>query len=129
MNVLTITGNLGSDGELRTTKTGTNLLSFSVAMTSGFGERKKTDWVRCTKFGKNIEGLAPYLITGGKIAVSGELSTSEWTNKEGVSQKSLELNVREITLLSDKIAQARQAIDNSVPVSTGFDDLESDLPF
>lgn len=128
MNVLTITGNLGSDGELRATKTGTNLLNFSVAMSSGYGERKQTDWVRCTKFGKGIEGLCPYLVKGVKVAVSGELSTSEWTNKDGVQQKTLEMNVRELTLLGDgKKAEPANAVPTAAAIPDGIAD--DDIPF
>ena len=102
MNVLTFSGNLGRDSEMRATKTGTLVTQFSVAMTSGYGEHKATQWVRCTIFGKRGESLAPYLIKGQQVVVSGELSLHEWTNADGVTKASLECKVNDVTLVGGK---------------------------
>jgi len=41
MNSWNFTGNLGGDAELRFTKSGTEVLQFTVATTAGYGERKQ----------------------------------------------------------------------------------------
>jgi len=82
--------------------TGDAVVSFSVAVDFGYGEKKGALWPKCTIFGKRGEAVAPYLKKGQQVAVSGELSESKWTNKEGVEQKSLELRVNDVTLVGGK---------------------------
>ena len=106
MNVLTFSGNIGSDAELRATKGGTLVTQFSVAMNSGYGEGKKTTWVRCSLFGKRGESLSPYLIKGQQVVVSGEAAINEWVNKDGETKFSLECKVNDVTLVGGKPAEA-----------------------
>lgn len=73
MNVLTIVGNLG--GDCRTNNVGGSpVCNFSVAMQSGYGDKKQTHWVDCAYWGKGGEAVSQYLTKGQKVAVSGELS-------------------------------------------------------
>lgn len=123
MNSWNFTGNLGGDAELRFTKSGTEVLQFTVATTSGYGERKATSWARCTLFGKRADSLAPYLLKGQQVAVTGEVKLHEWTNKAGETKQSLEVSVQDVTLIGGKpagsppaararpVAQAQEAAD------------------
>lgn len=92
-------GRLGKDADLRTTKEGTPVSTFSIAAEVGFGDRKKTLWVDCTIWGKMAESLTQYLRKGTQIAVSGELdvraSVSKESNEPGAA---IQLTVRELTL-------------------------------
>ena len=72
MNVLTITGHLGRDAEVRYTANQKAVCSFSVPMKSGYGDREQTDWVSCSFWGQRGESLAPHLLKGTLVAVSGE---------------------------------------------------------
>ena len=107
MNVLTITGHLGRDAEVRYTANQTPVASFSVPMKSGFGDREQTDWVSCSFWGQRGESLAPHLLKGTLVAVSGELSTRKY-QVDGQDRFSLDLNVKDVTLLSKKQEQAPQ---------------------
>ena len=78
MNVLCIVGNLGQDAELKYLPSGAAILNFSVACSSGYGDKKKTTWVRCALFGKQGEALERYLKKGSKVFVSGEFSLNEY---------------------------------------------------
>lgn len=129
MNVFTFSGNLGSNAEQRTTGSGTNILQFSVAVSSGYGDRKKTNWVRCSLFGKRGESLAPYLIKGQQVVVSGEASLHEW-EKDGVTNKSLEVNVSDVTLVGGKPQQSAQQQAPQTQQSTGgMGDFDDSIPF
>ena len=81
MLIITLAGNLGRDAEHKTTQSGTELCTFSVGVSTGYGENKATTWVDVTKWGKGAEGLARILRKGSKVAVSGELSTREHNGK------------------------------------------------
>jgi single-strand DNA-binding protein len=94
MNVLTFTGNIGRDCEVRKAGTST-VATFPVAITSGYGERKKTTWVRCSLWGKRAEGgLVKWLIKGQAVAVSGEMSLNEYQAKDGTAQPNPSPNPR-----------------------------------
>ena len=92
MNLLAFTGNLGKDAEVKYLANGTAICEFSVAMKSGYGDKEKTNWVRCVLFGKRAEGQLPqYLLKGAQVAVTGELELQEW---EGQNGKGAALSVR-----------------------------------
>lgn len=131
MNIFTFTGRMGGNAELRTTPAGKSVCQFSVAVDSGFGDKKATNWVRCTLWEKRGEALAPYLLKGDMVSVSGELRLHEYEIK-GEKRASLEVNVREVTLCGGS-AKPNNALDNAIPANAvsqpeiGFDDL--DIPF
>ena len=133
MNSWNFTGNLGGDAELRFTKAGTEVLQFTVATTAGYGERKSTSWARCTLFGKRAESLMPYLLKGQQVAVTGEVKLHEWTNKQGETKQSLEVNVQDVTLTGGKPgataapAPAKQA--EAAPHETADGFIDDDIPF
>jgi single-strand DNA-binding protein len=103
MNVFTFSGNLGRDAELRYTQNQTAVLSFSVAVKSGYGDREQTNWADCAMFGKRAEGrLKDYLTKGQPVVVSGELRLETYVNRDGVEKSKLGVNVAEITLIGKK---------------------------
>ena len=128
MNVFSFTGNLGNQAEQRYTQGGDSIVSFSVAVKSGFGDKAVTTWVRCTMFGKRGESVLPYLNKGQLVGVSGEFSAREWDDKEGQKRTSVEVRVNDLTLLgkSDREHQPARSEKHS-PVKSG--DLESDIPW
>lgn len=109
MNVFTFTGNLGKDCEIKATQAGMTICSFSVAVQSGYGDKQKTVWVRCNIFGKRAEGKLPqYLITGSKVAITGELSMNEWQDQQGATQKMLSVAVDKVDLIGSRPDSAAQ---------------------
>jgi len=80
MNVLTITGNLGKDSEVKSFGQST-VCNFTVANKVGLGDKEQTIWFDCALWGKQAESKLPeYLKKGQQVAVSGELSTFEAEN-------------------------------------------------
>lgn len=140
MNVITFTGNLGQDCEQRTLADGTGIVSMSVPCKSGFGDKAVTTWLRCTMFGKRGESVAPYLIKGALVGITGEFSARDYTDKDGLKRQSLEVRVNDLTLLGGRKSddQPRQGGSTTRPqttpqrpapqASSGFDDAE-DCPF
>ena len=134
MNLLIATGNLGQDATQRFTPSGDSIVSFSLPVKSGYGEKAKTSWVRCTMFGKRGESVYPYLKKGTLVGVSGEFSMNDWDDKQGQKRSSPECRVNDITLLGGKSQSDTQQQENpqrSAPQAqkTGFDDMEDDIPF
>ena len=109
MNNFNCTARLGRDAEVRVTQSGLSICQFTGAVDAGYGDKKKTVWVRFSLFGKRAEGQLPsYLTKGAQVAVSGELSTSEWTDKEGNQKFALECNVNSLDLIGGKQEQQAQ---------------------
>jgi len=102
MNLFSFTGNLGKDAEVKHLPSGAAVCEFSVAVKSGYGEREKTNWVRCAMFGKKAEGQLPgYLQKGTQVAVSGELELQEWEGQNGKGA-ALSVSVQNIDLIGGK---------------------------
>lgn len=102
MNLFTFTGNLGKDAEVKVLPNGNPVCEFSVAVKSGYGDREKTNWVRCAMFGKRSEGQLPsYLTKGTQVAVSGELELQEWEGQNGKGA-ALSVKVNELDLIGGK---------------------------
>ena len=136
LNVWAFTGNLGNDCETKYTQKGDAVVTFSVGVQSGFGDKATTTWARCSLFGTRGESVAPYLIKGQLVGVSGELSAREWQNKDGQTKTSIEVRVNDVQLLGKKDGQQQAAPQRQAPQqqakpadSGGFGDFDSEIPF
>lgn len=134
LNVWTFTGNLGNDCETKYTQKGDAVVTFSVGVQSGFGDKATTTWARCSLFGKRGESVAPYLLKGQLVGVSGELSAREWQNKDGQTKTSIEVRVNDVQLLGKKDGQQQAAPQRQAPrqatQQAAQDDWgDSDVPF
>lgn len=107
MNSWAFTGNLGQDSEQRFTPNGDSIVSFSVGVKSGFGDKATTTWARCSMFGKRGDSVAPYLLKGQLVGITGELSAREWVDKEGLKRTSIEVRVSDLTLLGKRDSGAQ----------------------
>jgi len=129
MNVLSAIGNLPRDAELRFLPDSTPVLSFSLALNSGYGEKAQTDWLDCSLFGKRGESLAPILLKGTKVGVTGEFSTGKYPDKKsGVEKTTLRLRVQSVTLTGNK-SDTVAATPSKNPAPESIQDLEDDVPF
>lgn len=122
MNNITIAGQLGRDAEIRHTQGGDSVLSFSVA--DNQGREKPTIWWNCQMWGVRALSLAQHMVKSQAVTVSGTLSEREWTDKEGVKHKSMEVRVNNVALQGGK----REAAP--AKAAAGGDDFDGgDLPF
>lgn len=132
MNVFTCTTRLYKDAEQRFTKNGDSIVSFRGAVDSGFGQNKKSSWLKFNLWGKRGDALLPYLKDKTQVVVSGEWSNDEYTDKEGNKRTSAEVRVNELTLVGVKpegqqAAQPRQQAP-APQQADSFGDF-SDVPF
>ena len=98
INVITIGGNLTRDAELKYTKSGKPVLNFSIANSTGFGDREQTNFFDCCMFGERTEKLAPHLKKGKSVTAVGEHTQSIWTDAEtGKERRRFELRISELT--------------------------------
>lgn len=135
MNVWNFTGNLGKAAEKRYAPSGECVVSFSVAVKSGYGDKAKTTWANCALWGKRGEAIADYLTKGQQVGISGEVTLREYESANGKGM-SLDVRVNDVTLLGgkqhgDSEAPARQASNYSEKEKRAkhADSFEEDIPF
>lgn len=96
---LELFGNLGRDPESRYTPQGKMVTTASVAVTLGYGDNKKTEWVKATLWEKNAELFAKLTQKGTMVWLSGTPKVSAWESKSGEAKSQLEITVREFRVL------------------------------
>ena len=130
MNKLTIIGNLTSDPEMRTTTTGKNVCSFSVAVNKREKDsngNQQADFFRVSVWNTLGEKCQEYLSKGKKVCVIGPVSVHPYTNSKGETKFSLEVTAQDVEFLSPK-GDAAPAIVAGQPA--GYTAVETDeLPF
>lgn len=134
MNSITIAGQLGKDAETRYLPNGDPVASFSVADSQG--RDKPTIWWGCQLFGKRAESLAPYLLKGQSVTVTGTVTEREYTDKtSGQKRKAMDVRVQDVALQGGKregAAPARApapAPAQSRTPAGGFGGMDDDIPF
>lgn len=118
-------GRLGRDAEIQTLDSGKKVIKFSIAVDSGYGDRKTTTWIECSKWGENT-AVSQYLLKGTQVHVSGEPSLNTYTNKEGKEVTSLRLTVNNLTLLGGR--QEQQPTGAFAAPTQPLPDID-DMPF
>lgn len=124
MQTIIIAGKLGKDAELRRTQGGDAVCSFSVAVDQRDGREKSTNWWRVSLWGKRGEALAPYLLKGASVTVSGEFALGDYEGKP-------QLNVRanEVALQGGRNeagGERKKPYDTPDPQT---DELDDHIPF
>ena len=134
MNSITVAGTLGKDTEIRNMPNGDPVASFSVADSQG--REKPTIWWNCQIFGKRAQALAPYLLKGQQVTVSGTVTEREWTDKDGGKRKSMDVRVNELALQGGRKDSAEAPAARPVAPAqrqaqpaTSFNDMDTDIPF
>ena len=95
LNHIVIMGRLTREPELRTTQSGVNVASFSVAVDRDFGGRdgaeRQTDFVDCVAWRQTGEFVSKYFQKGRMIVVSGRLQSRKWQDREGNNRTNWEI--------------------------------------
>ena len=111
LSIWTGTGRLTRDAVQKAV--GVGLTEFDIALTTGFGDRQQTVYITCNMWGKQGEGVFPYLTKGKPVGVSGELSINTWTDRTGKENTKLTLQVSKMTFLPD--GKGKKEEDAPVP--------------
>lgn len=139
LNQCSFIGRLGQDPEIRYTKDGKAVASFSIACSESWkdkqtGEKKEsTEWVNISAFGKLAEIIEKYLNKGSQVYVSGKFKTDKY-EKDGQTRYNTKIVAKDLVMLGGKsevnnepnnVSQSAQS-DTQSPVNNDFND---DIPF
>lgn len=102
-NKIIIVGYLGRDPELKYTPNGNAVCKMSIATTEKRNNADpQTTWFRVTAWGRQAELCNEYLAKGRQVYVEGRLTLQTFTDREGQTRSSLEVNATDIKFLADK---------------------------
>lgn len=97
-NKISVTGALGRDAELKHTKSGAPVLEFSVADSlsrkddnGGWVDVRETIWWRVSLWGALAETLAPVLVKGARVEVTGPIQIRTYSKVDGTQGISYEI--------------------------------------
>ena len=105
MNKAIIIGRLTRDPEMRTTTSGINSTTFTVAVSRNYsnasGERD-TDFLNCVAWRKQAENIAKYCTKGTQVAVEGRIQTRSYDAQDGTKRYVTEIVADNVTFLGSR---------------------------
>ena len=140
-NLVVLTGRLTADPELKTTPTGVNVTSFSIAVSRRYrsGEETQADFINIVAWRQTAEFITKYFKKGSMIGIEGSIQTRKYIDKEGKNRTIFEVVANNVQFVEAKRdgapamgmpeppASFSNASANEFTEVTG--DSDDDLPF
>lgn len=138
-NRIVLAGHLGQDPETRYMPSGDAVTTLSVATSEKWkdkasGEQKeRTEWWKCTAFGRTAEIAGEYLKKGSQVLIEGRGRTETW-EKDGQKHYRFTVAIDNLVMLGAKPQEnAGPAKAEAKPAAKkpagSFSDMEDDIPF
>jgi len=140
VNKVFLLGHIGNDLELRETKSGKNVTSFSLATSKKIDGEDRVEWHKITAWNKTAKVCCDFLSKGSQVHIEGELQTREWEDGEGNKKQTTEIIAHNVTFIGQGKGQGGSQGSSSSsgqPASSGGaseggdgDDFsDDDIPF
>lgn len=133
INNITILGRLTAEPEVKTTQSGNNVLSFSVAVDRSYqkkDEERQTDFIPCVAWRGTVDFIAKWAHKGDVIGVTGELQSRNYEDKNGNKRVAYEVIVGDVSICGGKKDGAPSPTANAESKQeTGINVADDDLPF
>lgn len=131
INQVILLGRLTRDPEQRTTASGKNVVSFSIAVDRP-AQDDQADFFNITAWEKLGDLVMQYLSKGRRVLVQGRLRQDSWEDKEtGKRQSRIEVTASDVTFLDgpsgDNSGSAAPKTTKKEEVVTEIDDKPIDL--
>ncbi len=120
-NKVIMMGRLVSDPELKTTPQGVNVCSFRIAVDRRFtpkGEERKSDFFNVVAWRQQAEFVNRYFSKGRMILVEGEMTTRNYTDKNGNPATWYEIVADRISFTGEKSQGGGAYSDYAASVSS-----------
>ena len=126
LNKVFILGRLTADPQLRTTPSGHQVASFSVATNRIWNDKsgnkqQEVQYHNIVVWGRQAEIASQFLSKGGLVLVEGRLQTRTWQNKEGQNQRTTEIVGERIQLGPRSFKQEEGEGRNFKPIAQKSD--------
>lgn len=121
---ITVVGNLTTDPILRYTAAGRGSITSTIAVNRRYqvnGEwQEQVAFINITAFGQIAEHIAASCNKGTRVIVTGRFESGEYTDKEGVNRKTMQLIVEDLgaslkfaTAQIDRIARSTPTVSTN----------------
>lgn len=116
-------GRLTRDAEVTYTPGGMAIAKFTIAVNrrvkNGDGWADEANYFDVQVFGKQAEGLKPYLLKGKMVGIDGYLKQDRW-EKDGQKFSKVTINANDLELLSPKDKNQTSGSDSGYDDSYGY---------
>lgn len=133
VNYAVLLGRLTADPELRSTKNGISVVTFTVAVDRGYSKKeneKQTDFINCVAFRETANHISRWFGKGRMIAVEGSIQTRNYEDKQGNKRTATELIVNKAHFTGEKQERKIEPDEIDLEYSREPDALSDDgIPF
>lgn len=139
INSVVLMGRLTYEPELRTTSSGTSVMQLCIAVDRNYqasGQERQADFVDCVAWKQTAEFVSRNFHKGDMIAVTGEIQTRNYTDKNGNKRKAVEVIARNVSFCGGKKESNNTAFQQPAPSyasadNSDFEEIvdDDDLPF
>lgn len=131
MNIVALVGRMVKMPELKQTKSGKSVISFTLAVDKDFKNEDGTRdayFIDCVAFEKRAEIISKYVGKGDKFGITGKISTRTYQRNDGSNAKAVEIIVEGFEFLESKKTGDGQ---NAPTAEPQWEELTDDgqLPF
>lgn len=130
MNIVSLTGRLTKDIELKSTQSGAKVARFTLAVNRRVpnqnGERE-ADFINCVAWNKTAEVMNNYLAKGSQIGITGRIQTGSYKNQHGDNVYTTDIIVEQLDFLESK--KSGQSSQQNNQFANDFVVNDDDLPF
>lgn len=138
LNKVILTGRLTATPELKTTTTGVNVATFSIAVQRNYKNADgsySTDFINIVAWRNQAEFISRYFEKGQLITVVGSLQSRNYEDKNGNKRTAFDVVAEEALFAESKKDAAARPQEFKAPPVTGGNDMEfeevgdDELPF
>lgn len=125
INKTILMGHVGNKTELKT-KDDFKAINFSLAVQTGYGEKKETTWFAVTAFNKLADIVNQYVNKGSKLYIEGSIKVEKWIDNTNAKREKFKIIAREIVFLDSK---PKEGTVNAIPIEQELTIKDDDVPF
>ena len=111
-------GNVGADPQVKYLDQGVCVAQVRLATTergytlqNGTQVPDRTEWHTCIFWRKQAEVVEKYVHKGDRLYVEGKIQSRDWTDRQGINRRAVEIMVDNMELLSPKPAASAPSED------------------
>ena len=121
---------LVTEPSVKVAQTGNKICSFRIAIDDGWGEKKHTDFLNVTCFGKQAENCEKYLAKGRQVAIEGKIHTDSYENKDGRKVYTTDIWANNVEFIGGK-GESNTSAPKQTTIPQGFEAVDNSdgLPF
>ena len=112
-NRILLIGNVGQEPKTVTFQDGSQIATFTLAVTERFNDRQgqqqeRTEWFNIRVDGKSVATVMNYVHKGTQLFVEGKLQSRKYTDQQGQERATTEVRCLNFQLIGAKPAQQEQ---------------------